>query len=338
MPKRPRPTIHDVAEAAGVSKSLVSLVLRDAPNVSDEARAAVRAAARTLGYRPNTVARSLVEKRSHVMGLMISDLTNPHFVDLIEGASSTAMEHGYRALINTGSRDQDREVDALETLLRMQADGVVVAAPIVDQELLEEVGKGTPTVVTNRRLDSETVDSIVLDDEEGARLAVDHLTGLGHSRIAHINGGPGPGAIERARGYRRAMQSNGLAPFVRIVDGSYTEDGGAEGALQLLEERPLPTAVIAANDMAAIGALEVLESRGLRIPQDVSLIGFDDIFVAGLRHIGLTSVRQDGHRIGSLAVELLIERTDGSRSVSRHIVVQPSLTVRSTTGPPTNGN
>lgn len=334
MARRPRPTIVDVAGAAGVSKSLVSLVMRGAPNVSDDARAAVLEAASALGYRPNAMARSLAEQRSHVLGLMVSDLTNPFFVDVINGASETAIGGGYRVLVNTGDRDRDREVDALETMLRMQADGMIVAAPIVSQDLLERIGSETPTVVTSRGLESAVIDSVVLDDEAGARLAVDHLVALGHRRIAHIDGGPGPGARQRVRGYRSAMEDHGLGAHVRVTEGAYTEDGGVQGAVSLLADPTPPTAVIAANDMAAIGALETLEAHGLAVPDDVSVVGFDDIFVAGLRHVGLTSIRQDGRRMGTLAVEMLIERAEHDRTRPRHIVLEPQLTVRSTTAPP----
>lgn len=334
MGERPRPTIVDVAELAGVSKSLVSLVIRGASNVSEDSRVAVLEAASKLGYRPNAMARSLVEQRSRVFGLMVSDLTNSLFVDLINGASEEALKADYRALVNTGDRNREREIEALETLLRMQADGLIVAAPIVDKGLLESIGFEVPTVVTNRAVTSTLVDSVVLDDEKGARLAVDHLASLGHRRIAHIDGGDGPGARQRVRGYIRAMEDHGLSTHIQIAEGAYTADGGAEGILDLLAGAEFPTAVIAANDMAAIGALEALETRGLSVPRDVSLVGFDDIFVAGLSHVGLTSVRQDGHHIGALAVNLLRERRDEGRSETRHLVIEPTLTVRSTTAPP----
>jgi len=334
MARRSRPTIVDVAGAAGVSKSLVSLVMRGAPNVSEDARAAVLEAASTLGYRPNAMARSLAEQRSHVLGLMVSDLTNPFFVDVINGASEAAIGGGYRALVNTGDRDREREEDALETMLRMQADGMIVAAPIVSQDLLERIGSETPTVVTNRGLESEVIDSVVLDDEAGARMAVEHLVALGHHHIAHIDGGPGPGARQRVHGYREAMEDHGLSAHIRVAEGAYTEDGGVHGALALLSQVPPPTAIIAANDMAAIGVLETLEAHGLAVPDDVSVVGFDDIFVAGLRHVGLTSIRQDGRQMGTLAVGMLIERTEHDRHEPRHIVLDPELTVRSTTARP----
>lgn len=328
-----RPTIIDVAEKAGVSKSLVSLVMRGAPNVSDASREAVWAAARSLGYRPNAVARSLVQQRSYVIGVMVSDLANPFFMDLIAGATDAAFAADYRALVNTGVRDKEKEADAIDTLLRLQADGIVVAGAVVEREVLERVGAATPTVITNRASRSKLMDSIVVADRKGTALAVDHLVELGHRHIAHITGGKGAGARNRLAGYRKAMERHGLEGQIRVVGGSYTEAGGMDGVQELLESGTVPTAVIAPNDLAAVGALEALTVRGLDVPQDVSLVGFDDTFLAGLGHIDLTSVRQDARHMGSQAVELLIERAEGRRTETRHLVIPPTLTVRSSTAP-----
>lgn len=332
--RRARPTIIDVAEEAGVSKSLVSLVMRGASNVSESSRRAVLEAAARLGYRPNAMARSLVQQRSFVIGVMVSDLANPFFIDVIAGATEAARRADYRALINTGGREAEKEADAIDTLLRLQVDGIVLAAPIVDSTLIERVGRETPTVVTNRGSRSPAYDSIVIDDRRGAVLATEHLISLGHRHIAAITGGSGAGARNRLNGYRHAMRAHGLADYIRFVPGSYTEKGGAEGVRALLAEGPPPTAILAPNDIAAVGALETLSGGGLAVPGDVSLVGFDDTYLAGLGHIDLTSVRQDAHRMGVEAVELLVDRAESGRSQSRHLVVEPTLTIRSSTGPP----
>lgn len=332
--KPPRPTIIDVAERAGVSKSLVSLVMRGAPNVSDSSRQAVLVAAEQLGYRPNTMARSLVQQRSFVIGVMVSDLANPFFIDVIAGATDAAREAEYRALVNTGGRDKDKEADAIDTLLRLQVDGIVLAGAIVDAAIIERVGAETPTVITNRASRSRVIDSVVLDDGAGTGLAVDHLVELGHRRIAHISGGKGAGARNRVSGYRRAMRRHGLEDRITVVPGSYTEQGGAHGARTLMNGASRPTAIIAPNDVAALGALEALTAGTLEVPADVSLVGFDDTYLAGLGHIDLTSVRQDARLMGAQAVRMLIERAEGHRSDTRHLVLDPTLTVRSSTAPP----
>lgn len=332
MARPQRPTIVDVAERAGVSKSLVSLVMRDGVNVSDESREAVLKAARELGYRPNAVARSLVQQRTYVIGVMVSDLANPFFIDVIDGATDSARERGYRALVNTGGRDQAKEEDAIDTLLRLRVDGIVLAGAIVDGSFIERLGSETPTVITNRASRSDVIDSIVVADRKGIGLAVDHLVGLGHRQIAHISGGQGAGAKNRVTGFRTTMRRHGLEPVV--IPGAYTEEGGAEGIRTLLADGHRPTAVIAPNDLAALGVLEVLTDAGLDVPGDVSLVGFDDTFLARLGHIDLTSVRQDARGMGAEAVAMLIERAEGRRTDTRHVVIPPNLSVRSSTAPP----
>lgn len=333
-----RTTIKDVAERAGVSKSLVSLVMRNASNVSHERRAAVLAAAQELGYRPNAMARSLVSQKSHVIGVTVSDLHNPFFTDVVDGISVAAEEAGYRALLNSGDRVGEREERAVETFLQLRTDGVILLGTVVDDAAIDRVGSETPLVLASRASRSKIVDSVVTDDVAGAGLAVDHLVGLGHAHIAHISGGSGAGARARATGFRAAMRRHGLADRARIVEGDYTEAGGIKGVDQLLEDGPPPTAVFAANDQAALGALRALSEAGLRVPEDVSVIGYDDTYLAAFEHIRLTSVHQQRVAMGRTALELLLERIDGGRTGSRHITLAPGLTVRGSTAAPHRRN
>jgi DNA-binding LacI/PurR family transcriptional regulator len=328
------PTIIDVAHRAGVSKSLVSLVMRGAPNVSEERRRAVLEAAAELRYRPNAMAQILVRRRSFVIGVMLSDLHNPFFTAVVDGISAHAHTADYRALINTGDRSPGSERDAVETLLRLRTDGIVLAGTVIDAATIDRVGREVPLVLASRVTRSRVVDSVVTDDVAGAGLAVEHLVGLGHRRIAHITGGRGAGSRHRATGYRRAMGRHGLARVVSVVPGSYTEMGGIDGVRRLDSEGALPTAIVAPNDLAAIGVLQALEARGLSVPGDVSVVGYDDSHLASLEHIALTSVRQDPMGIGSTAVELLLERLDHGRTGPRHVVLEPGFTIRATTGPP----
>ena len=330
-----RPTILDVAERAGVSKSLVSLVMRKSPHVSEEKRTAVLQAVEELGYRPNAVARSLVRQRSHVLGVMLSNLHNPFFADVVNGIEDRALESGYRALFNSGKRVPEREAVALETLLELQTDGLILAGTLLDTKTIDEAGKAVPIVLIARATRSRVVDSVSGDDRAGARLAVDHLVSLGHRRIAHIDGGGGAGARRRQAGYAAAMKKHGLEPM--IVTGSYTEEGGAAGVRQLLETKHKPTAIFAANDLAALGALQALSEAGRSVPEDVSLVGYDNAWLAGLQHISLTTIDQPRHQLGTTAVELLIERLDKGQTDARHLVLAPSLVVRATTGPPARG-
>ncbi len=186
----------------------------------------------------------------------------------------------------------------------------------------------------NRNLSDSSSDSLSNDNIAGARLAVEHCASLGHRRIALIEGGAGVAARTRREGYLRTMRSLGLGDYILTAEGAHTEDGGQRGIRQLLQAKPFPTAIFASNDLCAIGALDALDDAGLRVPEDVSLIGYDNTTLAALRHISLTSINQPGGDMGRTAVDRLSERIDDARTTPQHDVVAPSLVVRSTTGPP----
>ncbi len=332
--QRGRPTITDVAKQAGVSKSLVSLVMRGARQVSAKRREAVLAAAAELGYRPNAMARGLVQRRSRVIGVMVSDLHNLFFADVVGGIRDQAVRANYDVLINTGNRDPAQEAEAIETLLQLRVDGLVLAAPLLDSQPIVDASRSVPVVVVARVLRSPLVDCVTDDDRAGVEAAVEHCASLGHRRIAHITGGRGAGATSRRRGYEEAMEKLGLTRHKRVVSGTHTEEGGRRGARELLGRRPFPTAVIAPNDLAAIGVLDAIEERELRVPEDISLVGYDNTWLAGLRHISLTTVDQPRLKMGQLAMSALLERIELGRSQPRRAVLPPRLVVRRTTAPP----
>jgi DNA-binding LacI/PurR family transcriptional regulator len=334
--KRSHPTIVDVAERAGVSKSLVSLVMRGAPNVSDEKRDAVARAAEEIGYRPNAVARSLVRRRSYVIGVMVSDLHNPYFTEVIDGIEVAARGSGYHALFNSGGRTTAGEAEAIDTLLQLRTDGVVMAGPVLAARRIADVAASVPVVMVARHSRSPAHDSITNDDRMGARLAVEHLVSLGHRAIAHVDGGSGAGAPQRRSGFLEAMAGHGLRGAT-VVRGAFTEEGGREGVRSLLRGRRRPTALFVANDLAAVGALDALDAHGLLVPEDMSVVGYDNTALAGLGHIDLTSIDQPRREMGEMAVRLLLERRDGDRRDARHLVVPPSLVVRGSTAPPPDG-
>lgn len=324
----PQPTILDIAARAGVSKSLVSLVLRDSPSVSEAKRQAVLAAAAELGYRPNAVARSLVSRRTNTLGVMLSDLHNTFFADVLDGISERAAEDGYRTLLNTGRRTPEGEEEAIDALLELRTDGLILAAPILPAAPVLAAARTVPVVLISRTLPDAPIDSVTSDDAAGAALAVHHLVELGHREIAHIDGGRGAGADGRREGYARAMQQHELAAHARIARGDYTEEGGARGVAELLASGPRPTAIFAANDLAAVGALDALGRHGLRVPDDVSLVGYDNTSLAALRHIDLTTIDQPRREMGRTAAMLLLERLARRRTAARHVVMAPALVSR----------
>jgi DNA-binding LacI/PurR family transcriptional regulator len=299
--------------------------------VSEERRARVLAAAERLGYRPNAMARGLASRRTRTIGVLLNDLRNPFFAEMTEGIFEAADELDYRLLIGTGRRQPVGERRAVDSFFEHRADGLLLVSPRLPLAEILTIGRATPTVAVARPLRAEHVDSITNDDLAGAALAVRHLVELGHHRIAHIDGGRGAGAAPRRTGYLRAMAWHGLEPHV--VPGEFTEAAGVRAAELLLEGGVLPTAVFAANDLVAAGALDRFEDAGLRVPADISIIGYDNTFLAALHHMSLTTIDQPRPEIGRLALKTLVERIDG-RSDAVHHRVEPSLVVRATTAPP----
>lgn len=328
------PTIKDVAERAQVSKSLVSRVMRGADAVSDRRREAVWAAAEALGYRPNAAARSLVQRRSYHVGVMVSDLHNPFFAEVIDGVDEVAAERGYRTLIATGNRVREAEAQALETLLELRMDGVILLAPRLPGAVIARAAGSVPVAMVGAVARVPGVDVVATDDVRGAELAVEHLVGLGHRRIAMVDGGAGAGAAARRRGYQAAMRRCGLAALACVAPGDYTEEGGYEGARALLGHDPRPTAILASNDLAALGALDAIEEAGLAVPDDVSLVGYDNTALAALRHVSLSTVHQPRRQIGQMAMRALLRRFEGAATRARRVVLEPRLVARDTSGPP----
>jgi DNA-binding LacI/PurR family transcriptional regulator len=325
-PRGSRPTITSVAERAGVSKSLVSLVIRGAPNVSDARREAVLRAAAELGYRPNLAARTLVERRSRTLGVLISDLHNPFFAEVIDGVTDAAEARDLRLVLGSGHRAAATEADVIESFLQQDVEGLILLGPALDEATLAAVAAAAPTVVVARRPAAvDGFDVIVNDDAVGAELAVEHLAGLGHRRIAHIAGDEGGTAAERRAGYEAAMRRRGLGDEILVAPGDSSEEGGQRGATALLPKRP--TAILAYNDLAAVGALNALTEAGLDVPADVSLVGYDNTSLASIRHISLTSVDQPRREMGRLAVAAVEDDPRG-----RVHVLPPSLRVRRSTG------
>ena len=322
--------MDDVAAHAGVSRALVSLVMRDSPRVSDGSRTKVLASANELGYRPNVWARNLASGQTNTIGVMLNDLHNPYFTELAEGVAATAAEAGMELLITSGWQRESGEQAAIDTLLNMRTDGVVLAAARFSGEVFEDVAQQTPTVAIANFNEPESMDTVCNDEAHGAELIVEHLASLGHVRIAHIDAGYSPGAPERRSGFVSSMSDRGLAPIV--FDGEFNEHAGMTAAEQLMKLREPPTAIFAANDLSATGVLAHLRSIGARVPDDVSIVGYDDTLLAGLGALSLTTVHQPRQQFGRRATELLLERIEG-RTAAKHELIKPRLVTRSTTGP-----
>jgi DNA-binding LacI/PurR family transcriptional regulator len=326
-----QPTIVDIAARAGVSKSLVSLVLRGSPKVSEESRRAVLRAAEELDYRPNAMARGLAQRRSSIFGVMLSDLHNTFFADVLDGIDARSRREGFRTLLATGHRKQSLEAEAIKALVELRTEGLILAAPRLSMPKIIEASRAVPVVLVSRPAREAVIDTVMTDEVAGAAAAVDHLVELGHRRIAHIDGGAGAGASARRSGYLRAMERHALGANAQVVRGDYTEAGGAAAVARLLDGGARPTAIFAANDLSALGALNALLQRGVRVPDEISLVGYDNTSLARLAHVDLTTIDQPRREIGSAAVELLLERINGGRRKPRRVVLSPALVLGRTT-------
>jgi DNA-binding LacI/PurR family transcriptional regulator len=324
-----RPTLADVAARARVSTALVSIVMRDAPGASDATRERVRRAADEIGYRPDARARLLRSSRSRLIGVVFG-VQHAFHGDLLTGLYDAAERAGYELALSavTPGRGEQR---AVESLLRDRCEALVLLGPSSPTAQLADLAARLPVVVVARSVRSTAVDVVRTADDEGARLAVDHLVALGHRDVVHVDGGRAPGAAERRRGYREAVHRHGLEP--RVVPGGPTEDDGAAAARTLLAG-PLPGAVAAFNDRCALGLLDVLRRAGRTVPGEVSVVGYDDSRIARLSSVDLTSVAQDVGQLSTLAVQRALDRLDGVPVEQRELVVPPRLVVRSTTAPP----
>jgi DNA-binding LacI/PurR family transcriptional regulator len=325
--------MDDVAREANVSRSLVSLVMRDVDKVSDERRKRVHDAASRLGYRPNASARNLASRRTNTVGVLLNNLHNPFFAEIVDGIEEQASTCGFRLLILTGGKGGKRELAMLEALLEYRTEGLILVSPNTPGPKVAAAVGTVPCVVIGRRLRSPSLDYVLTDEAVGAQLAVEHLVGLGHRRIAHVDGGRHASAVARRAGYQRAMEDAGLGRTADVIAGGFNEDAGAHAAQRLLNCGTLPTAVIAANDLIALGLIDHLERKGVRVPDAVSVVGYDNTMIAGLSHINLTTINQPGSEMGHEAFGLVLERTRG-RDTRSALVHQPTLVLRSTTAPP----
>ena len=325
-----RPTIYDVARLAGVSKSLVSLVLRGAPGVSATSRDAVAEAIRELGYRPSRAASDLAARRTMIVGVLIDDYANPWFVDLLRGLGDALSEDGYRLSVADAATTPLTE-DPVETLLSMRADGIVVARDVPQVLLGANV---PPFVIAGTRADiPEGVDAVGNDDEKGARIATEHLLSLGHRVIGHLAVAGGAGGA-RHRSFRAVMADSTADGIATPYRGPATERAGYEGTLRLLADHPQVTAIFAANDVMAIGALGAARELGLDVPSQLSIVGYDNTALAQTRLIDLTTVDDDSFGVGRESGRLLRARMAGQEPVDVRRTLEPSLVVRGTSGPP----
>jgi DNA-binding LacI/PurR family transcriptional regulator len=328
-----RPTITDVASRAGVSKSLVSRVLHDSPLVSEARRADVLRAIDELGYRPNAAARTLVRRRSNAIAVLVTDLHNLFLPEFMVGFEPSLEDHGYTTMVIAGKRRERTEEEALDRLLELRVDGIVCATARLGRAALLDAAREAALVNLARTPELARVDSVINDDCAGARMVVAHLAQLGHRRIAMVGDSDERAGADRIRGYRAAMVELGISTESQVVPGGFSETGGYRAARELLEARaPRPTAIFVASDLAALGVLDAAVDLGVDVPDDLSVVGYDNTRFAALRHISLSTVDQAASGIGAMAAEALLKRLAQPARRAQRIVLPPTLVPRRTSG------
>lgn len=334
-------TLDDVAAKAGVSRALVSLALRDSPKVSKRSRERVQAAATALGYRPNIHARRLASGRTGTVGVLISDLYNPVHAEILDAFADRVSMDREEMLLASAFRNAARERAAFESFLSARVDAVVIVGPEGESSAILALSQQVPTIVVGRRV--RGVHSVVIDDRLGSQAAVEHLIGLGHRDIAHLDGGKGAGASIRRRAYVDTMTAHGLGGHVRVCAGDYSEESGQSG-FEKMWAGPKPSAIFAANDMSALGVLSGARAAGVAVCEELSVVGFDNTTLARSALVSLTSVDYPKAQMGVAAADILA-RTMAEKGVSDAaqpgpdvIVLPPRLIARATTGPVRRGS
>jgi LacI family transcriptional regulator len=334
LPTSSHVTLGRVASACGVSPSTVSRVLNGTAVVSAEKQARVREAVAALGFVPNTLARALADGRSFSVGLVAQYLESPFYALMLRGIEETLSAAGYGLVVASGHWNAEEEARCIHAMRTRRVDGVIVLTGMLEDEFLVELARELPVVVTGRRLEAPGLHALHSNDVDGARAATRHLLERGHARIAFIGGDPRhPDAQERERGYRAALAEAGVAVDPALMRaGDYLETGGAMATEALLDDGVAFSAIFAANDQMAAGAAQVLHRRGLRVPEDVSIVGFDDLLATAHASPPRTTVSLSVAELGRRAALALLDLLQ--HRAPRVNAPEPELVVRESTRPP----
>lgn len=331
-------TMKDIARTLKIAESTVSRALNNQPSVKVETREAVVRMARALNYRPNAVARGLAIRKTNVVGLVISDIANPFFSEVVKGVEGVALKHGYSVILGSTSSDPKRELQYLDVLIQRQVDGIIYMSGRLPAECVESLrNSGRPVVAIARDGARHGIPSVRINNREEARKVTNYLISLGHVRIGFISGpvNDQESGLSRYDGYRQALEENAIVLAAELVqEGDFTLDTGYRSMQKLLSlsEHIRPTAVFAANDLMAVGAIKAISAAHLRVPQDVAVVGFDNTVVASISEPPLTTMAQPLSQIGREAMMMLKKLIDGEKPSEIEIMLECHLVVRGSCG------
>jgi len=327
-------TMKDVAELANVSTATVSRVFSGSDTVADKTRKKVIEAVKELNYHPNVLARQLRMMETKTIIVVVPDITNTFFSKVLKGIEITARRNGYRVLLGDTGNDITIEHEYLKALYEKHADGLVLLTARMDRNTIESLMEKYPVVLACEYLEDSNVPTVSIDNISAARKATEHLIKLGHKRLAHITG---PMNVilsrDRLKGYKQAMKTYGLEidPLL-ITEGDFYYKTGYDLMLKLMSIDNPPTAVFAANDEMAIGAIKAIQSQGLKVPEDIAIVGFDNIEMSVIFSPSLTTIGQPMHKIGEKAMNLLLDLIRGKKLRKNQFVLDDKLIIRESCG------
>jgi len=329
-------TMMDIARDLNVSVVTVSKVLRNQGKISDSTRKRVLRRAKQLNYQMNWVARSLVTRRTFTLGLLLPDFTHPFFAEIAKAVASTVRPHGYHVLVSYFEENPALEMSEANSLLARQVDGMIIASvqPLNRVELFERIrARKVPFILIDRPIEGVNASFVGADNRSIGRLATEHLIEQGCSCVAHLRGPDIGIAAERLQGYRLALEKRGLPIQPRyVVTGGYTDDSGYHGMRRLLQLRPIPDGIFCYNDPVAIGAMRAIFEAGLKVPDDISVVGAGNVHYSDVLWVPLTTVDQGTAQMGTRAAELVMERIAAKRMLRpKRVLIPPKLVVRKST-------
>ncbi len=334
-------TIKDVARESGVNISTVSRALNNGYGVNDQTRELVVAVAARLNYRPNRVARGLVTGRSHSLALVVSDIRNPFFAEVARGAEDAARDGNCDLMLCNSDLDADKQMQYVHSLQEKRVDGILMNSvySLSREQQGQLAASKVPIVLLNRSASNRTLSTVCADNESGGALAAQYLLDVGHRKIAHLTGPRQHGNLsDRARGFVRTLHSAADPVRPIVLHGKFNFVGGAELTRKLLDEHPEVTAIFAANDVMAFGAVRAIWERGLRIPEDLSLIGFDNLEFSSIIHPPLTTIHQPKYEMGHAAVEILLRlAANKDKQIPEHRLLGVELIERQSCREPSTG-